>query len=143
MVYIPRLITFFAFVTAAFTLIRPRGGWGRLLLFIPKLFAGTFISFCGLTGLAGALLGWLIGRDWVSLFLGLGAAAVAAVHIYRIARRGLDTTPSKCWITGTTNKPAMTKADTGFPGRPMTGFFWSWLVQTPKIVGFPGRTFTP
>ena len=90
MVYIPRLVTFFAFVTAAFTLIRPRGGWGRLLLFIPKLFAGTFISFCGLTGLAGALLGWLIGRDWVSLFLGLGAAAVAAVHIYRIARRGLD-----------------------------------------------------
>jgi hypothetical protein len=43
MVIIPRLITLLSLLIAGFTLFRPRSGWGRLLLFVPKLFAGTFI----------------------------------------------------------------------------------------------------
>ena len=89
MAVVPRLITLVCFVIAAFTLIRPRCGWGRLLLFIPKLFAGTFIFLCGVVGLAGAALGWFIARDLVALILGVGAAAIASRHIYRIVSRAL------------------------------------------------------
>jgi acetyl esterase/lipase len=87
MILVPRLIALLSLALAAFTLIRPMSGWGRLLLFIPKLFAGTFIFWCGATGLVGALLGWVIFKDIVSFVLGTGAAVVAAWHIYRIVRR--------------------------------------------------------
>jgi acetyl esterase/lipase len=45
-------------------------------------------------GWAGALLGWLVARDMVSLVMGLGAALIAARYIFRIVRRGLKTAQS-------------------------------------------------
>lgn len=86
---LPRLPAFLFFMLSGFTLIRPRSGWGRLALFIPKLFAGSFIFVIGALGLASAILGWLLYGDIVSVGLGIGAAAISARHIYRIVKRSL------------------------------------------------------
>jgi acetyl esterase/lipase len=91
---LPRLLAFLFLVLSGFTLIRPRNGWGRLALFIPKLFAGSFIFIIGALGLASATLGWLIYGDIVSVGLGIGAAAISARHIYRIVKRSLKISQS-------------------------------------------------
>ncbi|MFN2146725.1 MAG: alpha/beta hydrolase fold domain-containing protein [Anaerolineales bacterium] len=75
------------FVFAALTLIKPRSGWGRLALFIPKLFSGSFIVAIAALGVLVAAIGWLAGMDAVSIGLGLGAFLIAARHIYRIVSR--------------------------------------------------------
>jgi acetyl esterase/lipase len=89
MVYIERLVSFLSFGLTSFTVIQPRKGWGRLVLFIPKLFAGSFILFSGVLGFAGAILGWFLSRDVWSVVFGLGAAAIASRHIYRIVKCSL------------------------------------------------------
>jgi acetyl esterase/lipase len=91
MIFLPRLAAFLCFALSAFTLIHPRRGWGRLALFIPKLFAGSFIFPIGVLGLASATAGWLLSRDIASLSLGLAAALIASRHILRIFTRSLRT----------------------------------------------------
>jgi len=95
--FIPRIITFLAFTLSGVTLIRPRSGWGRLALFIPKLFAGSYIFGIGVLGFAGAILGWLMARDAISTTLGLAAAVISARHIYRIVRRSYKVQESIAW----------------------------------------------
>ena len=92
MVFLTRLITLVVFLLSCFSLIRPRTGWGRLLLFIPKLYTGSFIFPIGMIGLAGAFVGWLISHDALSLVLGLGAALISSRHIYRIVKRSFEAT---------------------------------------------------
>jgi acetyl esterase/lipase len=73
-----------AFLLAAITLYRPRSGWGRLLLFIPKLFWGSFILLPGIAGGIAAIGGYLIGRDPVSSVFGALALIISGRHVYRI-----------------------------------------------------------
>jgi acetyl esterase/lipase len=72
---------------AILTLVRPRSGWGRLGLFIPKLFAGTFMAFFSILGFVCAVGGWLLFRDLISLGLGIGAMAVGVRYILRLVTR--------------------------------------------------------
>jgi acetyl esterase/lipase len=85
-----RLLTSLSFVLTSHTVIRPRKGWGRLVLFIPKLLTGSFILFCGFMGFAGTISGWFFSKDIWSVILGLGAAAIASRHVYRIVHRSLE-----------------------------------------------------
>ena len=82
-----RLLAGLSLFLAALTLIKPRSGWGRLALFIPKLFAGSLILPVGVVGLAAAALGWLAGRDLLALALGAGAGLITLRTIVRIANR--------------------------------------------------------
>ncbi len=84
-----RFVAIIVFMLSVLTLIRPNTGWGRLVLFIPKLFAGSMISSIGLLGLCSAILG-LFSNDVWSLSIGLFTAAVASRHIYRIVKRSLS-----------------------------------------------------
>lgn len=97
MVFIPRLAAFLCLLLCLFTLIRPRSGWGRLTLFIPKLLAGSLIFPLGMLGLAGAAAGWFIFRDIASLCMGLGAGTIAARHILRIIRRSARVGKEIAW----------------------------------------------
>jgi acetyl esterase/lipase len=86
-----RTITVIALIAlglAGITLLRPRRGWGRLVLFIPKLFAGTNIAFIGLIGLLGAVLGWIFYQDAWTLAFGLISFLIAVRHIARIIQNG-------------------------------------------------------
>lgn len=85
-----RVLALLFFVFSGFTAIRPKSGWGRLSLFIPKLFSGSFIFVIAALGLLAACFGWLVTKDPVSLALGMGAFLIAVRHIYRIVKRGLD-----------------------------------------------------
>src|SRR5574340_1387037 len=58
----------------------------------------------------------------------------AIVAVVRLSFR-----PCNCDSRGKTNRRATTKALTGFPGKPITGF----PLHTPRIVGFPGLMLTP
>jgi acetyl esterase/lipase len=87
MIWLPRVAALLSFVLAGLTTLRPRTGWGRLVLFVPKLFAGTHIVRSGAWGLGAAVAGWLLARDARTAVPGLGAAAIASRHVYRIARR--------------------------------------------------------
>jgi acetyl esterase/lipase len=84
MVIVVRLVAALCFILSGFTLIRPRSGWGRLALFIPKLFSGSFIFLGGAVGFLTAILAWLSSRDVPAVVMGLAAAAVSSRHIYRI-----------------------------------------------------------
>lgn len=83
-----RFMAFFTLMLAGFTLIRPKTGWGRLIGFIPKLWAGSMISVIGLWGLCSAMLGLFFDDGWLTS-LGLVTAVVSIRHIYRIIKRSL------------------------------------------------------
>jgi acetyl esterase/lipase len=85
-----QLIAVLTLILTSITLIRPRTGWGRIALFIPKLFSGSFIFLSGVAGLLVAITAWLINQDRLSLVLGFSASLIAFRYIYRIFRRGLD-----------------------------------------------------
>lgn len=85
-----RLLAMLSFLLASITLYRPRSGWGRLLLFIPKLFMGSYILLPGITGLISAVGGYVIGRDPVSTAFGILALAISARHTYRIFMRAAE-----------------------------------------------------
>ena len=84
-----RILALLFFVLSALTTIKLKSGWGRLTLFIPKLFAGSFIFVLAALGFLTASFGWLIYRDAVSLVLGMCAFLIAVRHIYRIIKRSL------------------------------------------------------
>jgi acetyl esterase/lipase len=84
-----RILALLFFVSSGLTTIRPKSGWGRLTLFIPKLFAGSFIFVIAALGLLAATIGWLVTKDPVSFVFGTGALLIAARHLYRIIKRSL------------------------------------------------------
>jgi acetyl esterase/lipase len=84
-----RSISLIALILGGITLLRPRSGWGRLIFFIPKLFATTNITFIGLAALFSALFGWILFRDSRALVLGLLAFLITARHIARIIHNSL------------------------------------------------------
>jgi acetyl esterase/lipase len=86
-----RILAFVVFVYSGFTIFRPKTGWGRLILFIPKLFAGSFIFVIAVLGFFTASFGWLLYKDVVSFLLGIGAFLIAVRHIYRIVKNSFDT----------------------------------------------------
>jgi acetyl esterase/lipase len=79
-----RAIALLSLAACSLTLVRPRSGWGRLFLFVPKLYAGTFILLFSLAGLMSALLGWLLHHDFLSLAFGLGAGVVGFLYVFRL-----------------------------------------------------------
>lgn len=87
-----RLLSTASLLVTSATLARPRSGWARLALFVPKLFAGSRILFFGAMGLCGSLLGWICKRDWLSVLFGITGLAIALRHIARIANNmmGVD-----------------------------------------------------
>ncbi len=120
MMFLLHLLAFLAFLLSGFTLIRPTSGWGRLALFVPKLFAGTFIGLIGAVGLASALTGWFVLGDMVPVGPGVIAMGVASRHVLRIRRRRLqinrslsaepalklkENTPSYLWSSARRTKP--------------------------------------
>lgn len=80
----PRFLSILSLVFIAITTFRPRSGWGRLLLFIPKLFAGSRIVFIGILGLIGAGLGALFGNDFLAILIGTLAAVLTIRHVLRL-----------------------------------------------------------
>jgi len=56
----------------------------------------------------------------------------------------IDSEASKCssFTRGKRNKCAVTRADTGFPGRHRINFFLPKIVHVANVVGFPGFIFT-
>jgi len=109
MTTIARLIAFLSFALSTFTLIRPKTGWGRLALFVPKLFTGTFIFFTGVFGCASAILGWFISRDTASVIVGIGAAVISSRHIFRIVKRSLRIRQSVAEMDTSRNKRPLKK----------------------------------
>lgn len=89
MIIILRFVAFFLLILSAFTLIKPKSGWGRLVLFIPKLFTGSMISGVGFLGLCSSILGLIFNDVW-SISFGLITAAVSSRYIYRIIKRSLS-----------------------------------------------------
>ncbi len=87
MMLIIQAAAFLCFFISSITIIHPRAGWSRLVLFVPKLFSGSFILFSGLFGGCAAVAGWLIGRDDFSLIFGCAALLISARHVYRILER--------------------------------------------------------
>jgi acetyl esterase/lipase len=85
--YLLRAVALLSFLMSSLTLIRPKSGWGRLGLFIPKLFAGTYIGVFAVLGGVTAVGGWFLYQDLVSLCLGLGAMAIGLRHIVRLVSR--------------------------------------------------------
>jgi len=84
-----RLAALAVLLAAAMTLVKPRSGWGRLLLFIPKLFAGSRILFIGLSGFLCAAAGWLAARDLITVILGAASGLFGIRHIMRIRHAAL------------------------------------------------------
>jgi acetyl esterase/lipase len=89
MMLIIQAAAFLCFFISSITIIHPRAGWSRLVLFVPKLFSGSFILFSGLFGGGAAVAGWLIGRDVFSLIFGCAALFISARHVYRLLERAL------------------------------------------------------
>ena len=87
MIHLLRAVAFVCFFASGLTLIRPKSGWGRLVLFIPKLFAGARIVIIAFVGGAAATAGWLLFQDPVSFGLGVIAVAVGFRHVARLIRR--------------------------------------------------------
>ncbi|MGD8902268.1 MAG: alpha/beta hydrolase [Anaerolineae bacterium] len=87
MIYLLRIVAFLSFFVSSLTLVRPRSGWGRLGLFIPKLFAGTYIVLFSVLGGLAAVGGWLLYQDLLSLGLGLAAMAIGSRHVVRLVTR--------------------------------------------------------
>ncbi|MFN2274459.1 MAG: alpha/beta fold hydrolase [Anaerolineales bacterium] len=87
MLIVCRLLASLALLLAGITLIRPRSGWGRLGLFIPKLFTGSMILPIGLLGLTAGVWGWWAYKDAVTVLLGAAAAILAVRHIARLVLR--------------------------------------------------------
>ncbi|MEJ2759133.1 MAG: hypothetical protein P8046_11685, partial [Anaerolineales bacterium] len=85
-----RILALLLFASSGITAIKPKSGWGRLGLFIPKLFSGSFIFFIGALGFFTASIGFLVYKDTVSCVLGLGSSLIATRHIYRIVKRSFD-----------------------------------------------------
>ncbi len=86
MVILIRLISITSLVFTLVILIQPRSGWGRLLLFIPKLFAGSRIFFLGILGFVGAGLAWFFGKDILAISAGSIGVLIAARYIYRLIK---------------------------------------------------------
>lgn len=87
MIYLLRVVALLSLLISSLTLIRPKSGWGRLGLFIPKLFAGTHIVFFSGLGGCAAVGGWFLYQDCVSLGFGIGAIAIGLRHILRLVTR--------------------------------------------------------
>jgi acetyl esterase/lipase len=87
MIYLLRAVALLVLLLSALTLVRPKSGWGRLGLFIPKLFAGTFIVIFASLGGMIAVGGWLLYHDPLALGLGLGAMAVGLRYVLRLVLR--------------------------------------------------------
>jgi acetyl esterase/lipase len=85
-----RILALLIFVFSGLTAIKLKSGWGRLTLFIPKLFSGSFIFVIATLGFFTASFGWLVYKDAVSFVLGMGASLIAVRHIYRIIKRSFD-----------------------------------------------------
>ena len=85
-----RVLSFLLFAFSASTTIKPISGWGQLVLFIPKLFSGSFITIFATLGLLTAFFGWFAFKDIVSFIFGAGAFIIATRHIYRIVKHSLD-----------------------------------------------------
>jgi acetyl esterase/lipase len=87
MTLIARILSILSFILVSLTVFRPRSGWARLAFFVPKLFAGSRITAIGALGLTGAILGWFITPDPLSITLGTLGVAIAVRHVYRIIQR--------------------------------------------------------
>lgn len=85
-----RILAFLFFMLSGLTAVKPKTGWGRLALFIPKLFSSTFMFFIAVLGGATAFFGWFVYQDAVSSALGICAFLMAVRHIYRIVKHSLD-----------------------------------------------------
>lgn len=48
-----RAVAFISLLPSSFTVIRPRSGWGRVGLFVPKLFSGSNVVVSGICGSLG------------------------------------------------------------------------------------------
>ena len=99
-----RALAILLFISSGVTLIKPKTGWGKLSLFIPKLFSGTYIFWIAILGLFTAFLGWFVSKDIFSLVFGISASLIGARHIYRIIKRSSDLSrmlpavPSNNWL---------------------------------------------
>jgi acetyl esterase/lipase len=90
MEYLVRFLAIFVMLLSCLTLVRPRTGWGRLLMFIPKLSAGAFITHLGVFGFASALLGGVFYADPVAITIGLGATVISSRYIHRMIKRSRE-----------------------------------------------------
>jgi len=68
---------------SALTLVHSKKGWIPLVLWLPKLLAGSCSPFLGIAGGLAALLG-LAAKDWKGAATGLLGAALAARHVARV-----------------------------------------------------------
>ena len=85
-----RILALLLFALSSLTAIKPKSGWGRLSLFIPKLFSGSYIFFIAALGFLTATIGILKYQDTISLIFGVGTFLIACRHIYRIIKPSFD-----------------------------------------------------
>ena len=88
MIFVLRSVSLLMCCLAGITLIHPRSGWGRLGLFVPKLFTGSMIFPIGLVGMLAALWGWWAFKDVLTLLFGFTATVIASRHILRLMIQG-------------------------------------------------------
>jgi acetyl esterase/lipase len=86
MLWILRILGLFVVFYGGLTLLHPKSGKIRMLLFPAKLMASALTPFLALTGILLAFLG-LIGKDSFVLITGLVATVIAVRYIYLVTVR--------------------------------------------------------
>lgn len=84
--YPARLLSVSVCVLSGLSLLAPKEGWLRLVLFVPKLFATAFMPLFAVLGLLGFLLSRIGGGDIVSSISGLLGSAISIRYLLRLAR---------------------------------------------------------
>jgi acetyl esterase/lipase len=87
LIYLLRAVSILSLLICSLTLVRPKSGWGRMVLFIPKLFAGTYIILFSTLGGLTAVGSWFLYQDPISLGFGLGATAIGLRYLLRLVTR--------------------------------------------------------
>jgi acetyl esterase/lipase len=84
--YPARLLSVSAFVLSGVSLLAPKRGWLRLILFVPKLFVTAFMPLFAVLGLLGLLLSRIGEGDTFSSIAGLLGSAISIRYLVRLVR---------------------------------------------------------
>lgn len=84
--YLARLFSVSACVLSGVSLLAPKKGWLRLVLFVPKLFVTAFMPLLTVLGLLGFLLSRIGGGDFFPSIAGLLGSAISGRYLVRLVR---------------------------------------------------------